>query len=143
MSDHSTSQPNRPVATVVDDKGRESFLSSLFGRETFLVAENAVFTFMGWLSPEDYGGGFWEFYELDGQALYMVPPDKDRYRMRCITNGFSGEVSSDAAGIIVTLFTLSHLSFQFESYSLGTAYQRLYEYAASHPEASAIFRAID
>lgn len=107
------------------------------------MAENTLYGLMGWLSPQDYGGGFWEFHQLDGQPLYMVPPSKDRYRIACETNGYSGEVSSDAAGIIVTLFTFSHLSFKFESDHLSDGYQRLYAYAAEHPEASAIFRAID
>ncbi|HWU61490.1 MAG TPA: antirestriction protein [Ensifer sp.] len=143
MSDHSTTIPNRPAATTVEQNRREFFLPTLFGDQNFLVGENAVFTFMRSLSPEDYQGGFWEFQELDGQPLYMVPPDKHRYRMACDGNGFKGEVSADAAGIIVTLFALSHLSFQFESERLSAAYQRLHEYASGHEEATSIFGAID
>jgi hypothetical protein len=143
MSNPTTPDTNRPIALAVGDDDRETFLRSLFGYEHFLVGENAIYNFMGWLSPQDYGGGYWEFYALDGGPLYMVPPEKDQYRITCDTNGYHGTASSDAAGIIVTLFALSHLSFQFESERLSEAFQRLHEYAASHPEAATIFGAID
>ncbi len=133
----------RSVAVAVPENDRESFLPTLFGRQHFFVAENALYNFMGWLSPEDYGGGFWEFYALGGTPLYMVPPHRDAYRIACETNGYTGSVSPDAAGIIVTLFTFSHLSFKYESDVLSQGYQRLYDYAAEHPEGAAIFGAID
>lgn len=143
MSKTSIADPTRPTATLVSQDARELFLPNLFGHAHFLVAENTVYNLMGWLSPEDYGGGFWDFYELDKQPLYLIPTGRDRYRITCETNGFEGEASADAAGIIVTLFTFSHLSFKFESDHLAEGYQRLYEYAAEHPEASVIFGAID
>lgn len=59
------------------------------------------------------------------------------------TNGYESEVSADAAGIIATLFTLSHLSFKYESDLLPEGYGRLYAFASDHPEASEIFQAID
>jgi hypothetical protein len=143
MSNTSTAESTRPKATLVPQDARETFLPNLFGRAHFIVSENTVYNLMGWLSPEDYGGGYWNFYELDSQPLYLVPPARDRYRITCETNGFEGEVSTDAAGIIVTLFTFSHLSFKFQSEILAEGYHRLYEYAGEHPEASVIFGAID
>ena len=143
MSIEITSQPARIVATLVPETDRGEFLPKLFGNRHFFIAENTLYSLMSWLSPDDYGGGFWDFYQLDGAPLYMVPPARQTYRIACETNGYSGEVSADAAGIIVTLFTLSHLSFKYESDHLSLAYHCLYEYAAEHPEASAIFAAID
>ena len=52
-------------------------------------------------------------------------------------------VSAEAAGLIATLFALSHLSFRHESDQLAEAYLRLYAFAGDHPEASEIFKAID
>jgi hypothetical protein len=134
---------SRSVAIIVPEERRGPFLPNLFGERQFLIAEHTLYSLMGWLSPEDYNGGFWDFYELNDQPLYLVPPEKDRYRIACDTNGFEGEVSADAAGIIVTLFTLSHMSFKAHSDHLADSYQRLFDFACEHPEASAILGAID
>ena len=45
--------------------------------------------------------------------------------------------------IIATLFAFSHLSFRYDDDELAEGYGRLYEHAANHPEAAAIFQAID
>ena len=52
-------------------------------------------------------------------------------------------ISAEAAGIIATLFVLSHLSIQYESDHLAEGYHRLHDYLDGHPEASAIYQAID
>ena len=136
-------QPNWIPAITVSEDDRENFLPNLFGRRHFFIAEPTLYSLMECLSPQDYGGGFWDFKELNGQALYMVPPEREGYRIQCDGNGYSGQVSADAAGIIVTLFALSHLSFKFESDVFATGYNRLRDYADGHPEASAIYLAID
>lgn len=95
------------------------------------------------LSPRDYGGGFWNFYEIEGQPLFLVPTSKSRFRIESEITEYRGEVSAEAAGIIATLFAFSHLSFRFESERLAQGYERLYSYLDGHPEASEIFQAID
>ncbi len=130
-------------AILVPEDRRTNFLPSLFGVRHFILAEHTLYSFMQWLSPLDYSGGFWNFYELEGKPLYLVPTSKSRYRMACETNGYEGEVSADAAGIIATLFTLSHLSFKYDSNVFAEGYGRLYGFASRHPEALEIFRAID
>ena len=56
-------------------------------------------------------------------------------------------MSGDAAGIIVSLFTFSHVSFALEDDPLGPrvadSFHLLRDFAADHPEASLIYRAID
>lgn len=131
------------VATLVPEARREMFLPGLFGLQHLILAENAVYNFMTLLSPHDYGGGFWDFYEYEGKPLYLVPTSRPRYRINVETNGYEGEVSADAAGIVATLFTFSHLSFKYRSDLLADGYERLYAFAAEHPEASEIFQAID
>ncbi len=138
-----THETGNPVATLVTENRRADFLPGLFGLEHLMVAENTLYGLMEWLSPHDYGGGFWDFCEYEGKPLYVVPTSKDRYRITCDTNGYEGEVSADAAGIIATLFALSHLSFRYESDLLVERYARLHAFAAEHPEASEIFQAID
>lgn len=133
----------KPSATLVPEDRREMFLPTLFGLPLLIVAENAVYSLMDRLSPRDYGGGFWNFYEVDGQPLFLAPTSKPRFRIESEITEYRGEVSAEAAGIIATLFTFSHLSFRFESDFLAQGYERLYGYLDGHPEALAIFQAID
>jgi Antirestriction protein len=135
--------PNPSPATLVPEARRMAFLPKLFSPSLMLIGEATVYQFMSWLAPDDYAGGLWHFYQRDGQPLFLSPVSDKRFRISCETNGYSGEVSAEAAGIIATLFALSHLSFQHEVEGLSEAYMRLYDFAADHPEAGEIFQAID
>lgn len=133
----------RRPATLVPDDRRERFLPAMFGLQLLIPAENTVYTIMERLSPYDYGGGFWNFYERDGKPLFLAPAADRRFRIESGLTDFRGEVSAEAAGIIATLFVLSHLSFKFESNHLAAGYQRLRAYSDGHPESSAILATID
>ncbi len=130
------------AATIVPHHRRSAFLPALFGRRHFFKGETLLYTFMQWLSP-DYSGGYWHFMEAGGQPLYLAPTAPDRFRIRCRTNGYEGEVSADAAGMIATLFTFSHLSFETQDDHIAEAFHRLRDHAGDHSEAAAIFSAID
>lgn len=86
----------RPATLVADNK-RQGFLPTLFGLNRMIVAENTLYSLMDRLSP-DYGGGSWDFYELKGKPLYLVPDSRSRFCMSWPDNGYNGEVSADAAG---------------------------------------------
>ncbi|HEV7248145.1 MAG TPA: antirestriction protein [Shinella sp.] len=128
-----------PRALIVPDNARQNFLPALFGGSHLIVAENAVYAWMERLSPLDYRGGSWDFYEYENKPLFLAPISETRFRITGDVTCFQGEVSAEAAGIIATMFTFSHLSFQFETERLVEGHERL----ADHPEASEIFRAID
>ena len=130
-------------ATIVPEAHRAAFLPALFSPALMLISERAVYQFMSWLAPDDYIGGLWSFHERGGQPLFLSPDADKRFRIFCETNGYMGEVSAEAAGIIATLFALSHLSFRHEADQLSEAYMRLYGFAGDHPEAGEIFKAID
>jgi len=132
----------KPV-TLVPEARRMAFLPVLFSPALMLIGERAVYQFMSWLAPDDYAGGLWHFHERGSQPLFLSPDSNKRFRIACETNGYMGEVSAEAAGIIATLFALSHLSFRHEADQLADAYMRLYEFAGDHPEAGEIFKAID
>lgn len=134
--------PRQP-ATLVPEGRRAKFLPAMFGLRLLIVAENTVYNLMERLSPRDYGGGFWNFYERDGKPLFLAPATDRRFRIEGAITQFRGEVSAETAGIIATLFTFSHLSFKFESDRLAEGYDRLFAYSDGHPEASAIFASID
>ncbi|GAA5665636.1 MULTISPECIES: antirestriction protein [Hyphomicrobiales] len=133
----------RRSATLVPEDRREKFLPTLFGLRYMIVAESTVYKIMQGLSPYDYRGGFWNFYERGGRPLFLAPTSKPCFQIESGLTDFRGEVSAEAAGIIATLFTLSHLSFSFESDHFAEGYQRLRAYSDGHPESSAIFAAID
>ncbi|OBZ97479.1 antirestriction protein (plasmid) [Pararhizobium polonicum] len=139
----SISEITPQTASVVPDERGLEFLPTLFGRSLLLIGENTVYSLMERLSPLDYGGGFWDFYEHEGKPLFLAPRSKSRFRITGEITGFQGEVSAEAAGIIATLFAFSHLSFQHQSERLSEGYGRLYAYSAEHPEAAEIFQAID
>lgn len=77
-------------AIIVPDERCLEFLPSLFGRLLRIVAENAVYSFMEQLSPLDYRGGHWDFYEHDGRPLFMAPRSKSRFRITGDITGFQG-----------------------------------------------------
>ena len=133
---------SRPTRRLVPDIERMGFLPRLFGPSLMIIGENAVYTFMSRMCA-DYRGGFWDFFEA-GDALYLAPQSPERFTLEWDGNGYTGVVSKDAAGIIVTLFALSHMSMIYRNRdALAQAYDRLLEHASRHLEAADIFRAID
>jgi hypothetical protein len=142
------------TAKRVPVRSRMNMLPKHFGIKHMVRVENAIYDFLRALS-EDYSGGFWQFYELSNGGFYMAPDESyhpkvgraraqvKKLRVRVAGNGYEGEMSADAAGIVACLFAFSHLSFRLESEAIGEHYQRLREFALDHPEASAIMSAID
>ena len=133
--------PTAITAHQVAESERMDFLPRHVGRR-FLLVETTVFRMLEKLSP-DYQGGIWHFYTLSNGGYFMAPSDPEQLRMYCDGNGFSGTVSSEAAGIIACAMALSHLSFQIEGEGLTAAFYRLRDYALAHAEAASIFGALD
>lgn len=139
----STASTAFQTATIVPEHRRLDFLPTLFGRSAMIVGEFTVYNFMERLSPLDYHGGYWEFYEQDGKPLFLAPASRQRFRITGGITAFQGEVSAEAAGIIATLFAFAHLPFQHRSKLLPGVNDRLHAYVAGHPEISEILQAID
>ena len=57
-------------------------------------------------------------------------------------NYFNDEMSADAAGIVATLYALNDFAEQIGP-AFGEKHRQLYDYIESHPEAEAIYAAID
>ena len=129
-----------PCATKVPEAYRLAFLPRHFGR-LFMQVESSIYGHMRGLCP-GYTGGFWEFFELSNGGCYMAPAG-EAFEIQA-PNGHSGTVSGDAAGIIATLYALSHLAFRFEEVTvLSDRFHQLREFALGHREAAAILEAID
>ena len=137
---NANTESSRIEAARVPEEERMNTLPHHFGRY-HLTLEDAVYRWLGELSP-DYAGGYWHFYELSSGGFYMAP-ESESLRIHVDGNGYEGRMGADAAGITACLFALSHLSFRFRDETFGRHFHRLLEYAAEHPEASAIFAATD
>jgi hypothetical protein len=60
------------------------------------------------------------------------------------SKGYKGQMSADAAGIMVCLFTFSLLSFEYPREAVFSRhFFWLRDFALGHPEATQIFAAID
>lgn len=137
-----TPTTNTPLtATVVTAGARLAFLPRVLGKH-YLRGEQSVYNYMDYLSP-DYNGGQWDFYDLSNGGFYMAPRSAERMQIVVDTNGFSGRMSADAAGIVACLFMLGALSAKTGDDAVTDSYLRLHAYACQHVEASLILRAID
>jgi hypothetical protein len=140
------------MKTLVPEDRRMEFLPNLVSVRFMIPFENAVYDVMRSMTGGVYKGGYWEFFEIPGGG-YMAPVggEGERVTIEVDSNGYRGEMSWDAAGIVATLFSLNDLQWrladgvtlapQFEF--LITRYHALRDFAAEHPEAGEIFAAID
>ena len=137
------------TATQVPEHQRLNFLPRVFGPRLALLGESAVFDWMGHLCP-DYSGGYWQFFDLSNGGFFMAldegscPTSESTPLLRISVegNGYTGTLSAEAAGVLVTLFALNHLLFAGH-HGLIDAYDALTDFARQHPEVRAITRALD
>ena len=123
---------------------RASYVNDLFGLAFPLRFEPRIYGVASRLSP-DYDGGFWHFYALSNGGFYMAPESVLPFRVRC-PNGFEGELSGDALGLVACLYAYSHLSFvstKPAATTYATMYHRLREYVMEHAEVDSILQATD
>ncbi|EDB8709758.1 antirestriction protein [Salmonella enterica subsp. enterica serovar Schwarzengrund] len=133
------------TAVLVADEHRMDFLPTYFGTRLMMRGEALTYGWMRRLA-ESYNGGLWNYYTLTNGGFYMAPV-LGRLRLEVDGNGYSGEMSADAAGIVVTLFVLGQLAAETQGLDecdgLIDSYYWLREYAGTHAEAAQIYRAID
>lgn len=108
----------------------------------FLVYESLVYRYLEVFS-NTYSGGYWEFVELSNGGFYMSLLSPKPLHLCIASNGFNGEMSGDAASVVVNLFAQCHLANQHELGSLIDMYHALREYACEHSESRQILQAID
>lgn len=132
------------TATKVPDSKRLSTLPKLFGRQCVHI-ESAIFDMASNLI-EGYRGGYWEFFTLDNGGFYMAPSHTELVRVQVEGNGHDDTMTADAAGIVCCLMAYSNESFRASGAcqeTLADQFHLLRDFAAEHPQASAIFSAID
>lgn len=134
-------KPTGILATVVPENQRMAFLPKHFGKD-MLHAESAVYEAMMRLC-RTYEGGYWNFIELSNGGCYLRLDTPGPLGVRVDGNGFSGEMSVDAASILATLFALNALSWERNDAAFTDQYYLLFDYALQHDEKRKILRAID
>lgn len=132
---------------VVPERERMSVVDKLFGIFYILKLEPKVFSMAEQLAAS-YSGAYWEFVTLSNGGYYLFPRSKNLFSVSC-ENGFEGQLSADAFGLVCCLYAFSHLSFgdgdgqgDFVQ-TCGRHYYLLRDWAMGHVEARAILRAID
>ena len=130
------------TARLVPDTDRVQHTAKAFG-STFQRLEPAIFDMAGRLAAE-YNGGYWLFYALSNGGFYMAPRSDTTFIVSS-ENGFEGELSADAFGIVCCLYSFSHLSFGGDAFAdlCANQYHLVREYMFQHPEVRSILRAID
>lgn len=100
--------------------------------------------FMADTMCEDYDDGYWEYYSLINGLFFMAQKSDKLFHVAC-ENGFKGNLSADAFGIVCCLYAYSHLSFGDDDFAQICAeqYHMLKEFALNHTEVGAILAAID
>ncbi|WP_433587455.1 antirestriction protein [Providencia alcalifaciens] len=117
-----------------------NYFKGIKGWHTFEVV---IFTTMGQFC-EDYHGGYWEYCTLSNGGAFIYPDlHQETLTLFNTHNGNEAKVSCEAAGIAVCLMMYSLWSFQIENELLVERFYQLRDYAAQHPECSAIFHIID
>jgi hypothetical protein len=130
------------TSALVPEANRINFLPRHFGRQ-MTVVEQEIFTQMREVC-ESYSGGYFNFYDLSNGGCFIALAHSEPLSIAVDGNGYQGTMSAEAAGIVATLFALSHLSFRHSHVErLAECFHQLRDFAADHAEASAIFAAID
>ncbi len=134
--------------TVVPEDERLDFLPDLVGLRCMDV-ELAIFQFMGKLDNL-YKGGYWDFVRINSGGGYLRPDWEGKRQLIWPDNCSDELVSADAAGIVVTLFALSRVSFisaEKEQWNaaerLSKVHRQITEFSRHHPEGSQIAALID
>jgi hypothetical protein len=130
----SNSETRKIEAYEISHHARLGALPRHFGCY-MMTFEGLVYDLMREFSPE-YTGGNWRYMELSNGSFYMTPPQRT-YRLTVRSNGYEGEMSADAAGITVCLFSYSLLSFKYPGTDVFTRhFHRLRDFAMGHAEAA-------
>ena len=141
-ANNTTSVEQAITATQVPDGQRLDFLPRHFGR-LMMQVESKIYSRFQQLCP-DYKGGYWEFFDISNGGCYLAPRSQEQYRIVQPNNDFSEVVCADAAGIIITLYALCELAFDYRDDEVfGERFHQLRDFAATHRERTLIFRATD
>lgn len=133
------------AATRIADDRRLASHSRYFGPRFMLRGESLVRAWLRQLFDVD-DGGHWNFYELSNGGFYLAPAMPGPLRLEAEGNRFGNDLSSDAAGVVVTLFALGDLAAMARGSKAGDRladhHFALREFAMTHCESGQILNVI-
>jgi hypothetical protein len=135
-------QPDPITVTKIPGYMPDNFPSRLFKGGRGFLAMNTVYSLMDRFAPE-YNGGVWSAFEASNGALFTAPDNPGTTPCSWSMNGFSGELSWEAAGIFTTAVALCLEWERSQSDLLAEAHIRVMDMARDHPEAPLLIRALD
>ena len=121
------------------------FLPHYLGR-AHAVFQNCLF-YLAKQFLEPYDGGYWEFYHLSNGGFVMALDDDNTITVNS-PNGSSATVDAETASIVVSLMTLSDLSFNLQTdsdelHKVVTSFHALREFALEHTNSNTILKLVD
>lgn len=132
------------IATLVPEQMRLPITVKHFRQHFPFKIEPAIYHIARMLCP-GYQGAYWDFFTLSNNGLFMVPDIDEPVHIIC-ENGYEGQVSKEAFGIIVCMYAYSHLSFT-KNFALSAItsehFHALRYFALQHAEAGPILEAVD
>jgi len=135
-------------ASLVPGAQRLAFLPAQFGPR-YLMSGEAYFYHWARALSDDYDGGMWDFFTLNNEGFFVAPRTPAVLNVSVRGNGFTGELSAQAFGIVVTTMVLSGLANSTVETDedacerFSNQHHALLDFAREHPEHEAIFAAID
>ncbi|ENU4835410.1 antirestriction protein [Escherichia coli] len=138
----------KPVATAFGTT-KEEFYSWLFG-DYALKASVMTHRLMQVMCKEYCGDVTWQGYMVFEDCGFIFPKCDQSFKLEWPLNYYSGRVSPQAAGIIVTIFVMQHCFETAVEYAhnefacrMMEAMDKLKDYAGTLPEREEIFKAIN
>lgn len=130
------------TAKIVDENKMLAFLPRKLPRH-FSQFESLVY-YIASKAIKKHTGGNWEFIELSNQGFYLRPLlGGSKVEVQIENNAYNGTVTEDAAGIIVTILSVTLMRHKSPRVKSLYNYQKaLIEYVNFHDEKNEILAAV-
>ena len=134
---------NRRIsAKLCSNDERRSFTKELFGPVLMLQGESLVLDVHKQMTGHSYSG-HWHYFKLSNDGLYMAPEKNEVHPITWGGNGLIEELTSDASGMVATLFALNAIHQEYGSWQPDLLFDLLQDFAREHAESQKIFRILD
>ena len=130
------------TATLFPDYERPRFTYQLYGPNLMLSGEFSVGDIHDQMTGRGQSG-YWNYYKLSNGGFYMAPKKDERLHITWPHSDFDDVLTSDASGVVATLFTLKFILVEFRDAHVEAMFLKLEDFARSHAESQKILRAID
>ncbi|MEL6008601.1 antirestriction protein [Citrobacter portucalensis] len=138
------------VATRFDGGNQYPFLLWLYGPQYMFEVDQATRLFMAKMCDAYDHSVSWIAYNVGDNTGFMVPDTHTIMYLEWGLNYFSGNVSPEAAGVIVTIFAMQYCFEKADKNKdedmkekIATAMDELKDYASTLSESRRIFEAIN